>query len=89
VPSHYTERLTETGTEPSVGSVGGSNDNALANSVFGLYKIGLSCRGGPWRHLEAVEFGTREWANGSTPAGSSGRSEVCRPRGSKRHTIIT
>jgi putative transposase len=58
---HYTERLAEAGIEPSVGSVGDSYDNALAETVIGLYKTELIERRGPWRHFEAVEFRTLEW----------------------------
>ncbi len=57
----YTERLAEAGIEPSVGSVGDSYDNALAESVIGLYKTEIIRRRGPWRNLEAVEFATLEW----------------------------
>jgi transposase InsO family protein len=57
----YTERLVEAGIEPSVGSVGDSYDNALAETVIGLYKTELIERRGPWRHFEAVEFRTLEW----------------------------
>ena len=59
----YTERLGEVGIEPSVGSVGDSYDNALAESVIGLYKTEVINRCGPWRHLEAVEFATLEWVD--------------------------
>lgn len=59
----YTERLAEAGIEPSVGSVGDSYDNALAESVIGLYKTEVIRRGGPWRNLEAVEFATLEWVD--------------------------
>jgi len=59
----YTERLAEAGIEPSVGSVGDSYDNALAESVIGLYKTEVIRRRGPWRHLEAVEFSTLEWVD--------------------------
>lgn len=59
----YTERLAEAGIEPSVGSVGDSYDNALAESVIGLYKTEVIRRGGPWRTLEAVEFATLEWVD--------------------------
>jgi putative transposase len=59
----YTERLAEAGIEPSVGSVGDSYDNALAESVIGLYKTEVIGRRGPWRHLEAVEFATLEWVD--------------------------
>ena len=57
----YSERLAEAGAEPSVGSVGDSYDNALAETIIGLYKTELIHRRGPWRHLEAVEYATLEW----------------------------
>lgn len=57
----YTERLSEVGIEPSVGSKGDSYDNALAESVIGLYKTETIRRKGPWRGLEDVEFATLEW----------------------------
>ena len=59
----YTERLAEAGIEPSVGSVGDSYDNALAETVIGLYKTELIRKRGPWRNLEAVEFATLEWVD--------------------------
>ena len=59
----YTERLAEAGIEPSVGSVGDSYDNALAESVIGLFKTEVIRRRGPWRHLEAVEFATLDWVH--------------------------
>ena len=59
----YTERLTEAGIEPSVGSVGDSYDNALAETINGLYKAEVIHRRGPWRSFEAVEFATLEWVN--------------------------
>ncbi len=57
----YTERLAEAGIAPSVGSVGDSYDNALAESVIGLFKTEVIRRQGPWRGLEDVEFATLEW----------------------------
>ena len=57
----YSERLAEAGIEPSVGSVGDSYDNALAETVNGLYKAEVIRRRGPWRSFEAVEFATLEW----------------------------
>ena len=57
----YTERLAEAGIEPSVGSRGDSYDNALAESVIGLFKTEVIHRRGPWRSLEDVEFATLEW----------------------------
>ena len=61
VSLRYTERLAEAGIEPSVGSVGDSYDNALAESINGLYKTEVIRRRGPWRSLKAVEFATLEW----------------------------
>jgi putative transposase len=57
----YTERLVEAGIEPSVGSTGDSYDNALAESVIGLYKTEEIYRRGPWKGVEDVEFATLEW----------------------------
>jgi putative transposase len=57
----YTDRLAEAGIAPSVGSRGDSYDNALAESVIGLFKTEVIRRRGPWRHLEDVEFATLEW----------------------------
>ncbi len=59
----YTERLADAGIEPSVGSVGDSYDNALAETVIGLFKTEVIHRRGPWRSLEAVEFATLEWVD--------------------------
>ncbi len=59
----YTERLAEAGIEPSVGSVGDSYDNALAETINGLYKAEVIHRRGPWRNFEAVEFATLEWVD--------------------------
>jgi transposase InsO family protein len=59
----YTERLAEVGIEPSVGSVGDSYDNALAETINGLYKAEVIHRRGPWRSFEAVEFATLEWVD--------------------------
>ena len=59
----YTDRLAAAGIEPSVGSVGDSYDNALAETVNGLYKAELIHRRGPWRSFEAVEFATLEWVD--------------------------
>ena len=59
----YTERLAEVGIEPSVGSVGDSYDNALAETIIGLYKTEVIRRNGPWRNIEEVEFATLEWVD--------------------------
>lgn len=63
VSIRYTERLAEAGIEPSVGSVGDSYDNALAETINGLFKAEVIHRRGPWRNLEAVEFATLEWVD--------------------------
>ena len=59
----YTTRLTETGISPSVGTVGDSYDNALAESVIGLYKTELIRNKGPWRDLDQVEYATLEYVD--------------------------
>jgi len=59
----YTERLAEAGADPSVGSVGDSYDNALAETIIGLYKAEVIHRRGPWRHMDAVEYATLEWVD--------------------------
>jgi putative transposase len=63
VSIRYTERLAEAGIEPSVGSVGDSYDNALAETINGLYKAEVIHRRGPWRSFEAVEMATLEWVD--------------------------
>ncbi len=57
----YSERLAEAGIEPSVGSKGDSYDNALAETINGLYKAELIKRRAPWKTKEAVELATLEW----------------------------
>ncbi len=59
----YTERLAEAGIEPSVGSVGDSYDNALAETINGLYKTELVHRQGPWRSMQALELATLGWVD--------------------------
>ena len=63
VSIRYTERLSEAGIEPSVGSKGDSYDNALAETINGLYKAEVIWRRGPGRSFEAVEFATLEWVD--------------------------
>jgi putative transposase len=63
VSIRYTERLAEAGIEPSVGRVGDSYDNALAETINGLYKAEVIHRRGPWRSFEAVEFATLTWVD--------------------------
>ena len=59
----YTERLSEAGIEPSVSSVGDSYDNALAETIIGLFKAEVIWNSGPWRNIEDVEFATLEWVD--------------------------
>ena len=59
----YSERLAEAEIDPSVGSVGDSYDNALAETINGLYKAEVIHRRGPWRSFEAVEYATLEWVD--------------------------
>jgi putative transposase len=59
----YTDRLVEAGIEGSVGSVGDSYDNALAESINGLYKTEVIRRRGPWKGVEDVEFATLKWVD--------------------------
>jgi putative transposase len=59
----YTERLAAAGIERSVGSVGDSYDNALAETINGLYKTEVIRRRGPWRTIEAVEYATLVWVD--------------------------
>jgi transposase InsO family protein len=63
VSIRYTEPLLEAGIKPSVGSVGDSYDNALAETVIGLFKTEVIRRRGPWRNMEAVEFATLDWVD--------------------------
>lgn len=59
----YAERLSEVGISPSVGSVGDSYDNALAETINGLYKTEVIRRQGPWKHIESVEYATLVWVD--------------------------
>jgi len=66
VSIRYSERLTMAGIVPSVGSVGDSYNNALAEIINGLYKAEVIHRNGPWKSIEAIEFATLElvhWFN--------------------------
>jgi len=60
---HYSERLAECGIRPSVGSSGDSYDNALAETIIGLFKTEIIRRRGPWRSIEAVEFAVLQWVD--------------------------
>ena len=69
----YSERLAEAGITASVGSVGDSFDNALAETINGLYKTEVIRKRGPWRNIDDVEYATLEWVdwfNNSSPAGT-------------------
>jgi len=59
----YSERLSEVGITPSVGSVGDSYDNALAETVIGLFKTEIIRQQGPWKNVEDVEFATLNWVD--------------------------
>ena len=59
----YTERLAEAGIVPSVGSVGDSCDNALVETIIGLYKTELIYHEGPWKGIDHVEYQTFEWVD--------------------------
>ncbi len=61
VSIRYTERLAEAGIEPSVGSAGDAYDNALAETINGLYKAEVIHLRGPWKTRESVELATLEW----------------------------
>ena len=63
VSIRYTERLADAGIDTSVGSVGDSYDNALAETINGLYKAEIIHRRGPWKTREAVELATLEWVS--------------------------
>ncbi len=59
----YTERLVDAGVEPSVGTTGDSYDNALAETIIGLYKTEVIHHRGPWRTMDTVEYATLEWVD--------------------------
>lgn len=59
----YSERLIDAGVKPSVGTTGDSYDNALAETIIGLYKTEVIHQRGPWRHIDAVEYATLEWVD--------------------------
>jgi len=59
----YSERMTDAGVEPSVGTTGDSYDNALAETIIGLYKTEVIYHRGPWRNIDAVEYATLEWVD--------------------------
>ena len=79
VSIRYTERLAEAEIEPSVGSVGDSYDNALAETINGLYKAEVIHRRGPWRSFEAVGFTILEWVDWFNTGGCSNPLATSRP----------
>src|SRR5581483_561512 len=87
VSIRYTERLAEAGIEPSVGSVGDSYDNALAETINGLFKAEVIHRRSSWRRIEDVELATPCIGSaGSITAGSSSPSAISRPQRPKKPT---
>ena len=77
MPIRYSECLAEAGIEPSVGSKGDSYDNALAESINGLYKAEVIHRRSPWKSVQAVELATLEWCDGSTIIAYWSRLATC------------
>lgn len=73
----YTERLAEAGVEPSVGSLGDSYDNALAETINGLFNAEVIHRRGPWRCFEAVEYVTLESVSTEPATGQNGSAIPC------------
>jgi transposase, IS6 family len=93
VPSQYTsiaftERLATIGVSPSIGTVGDAYDNALAETVVGLYKTELIHPQRPWKTLEEVEIATLHPSTGSTTPGSTRRTETSRRSSSSRPTTV-
>ncbi len=87
VSMRYTERLGDAGIAPSVGSRGDSYDNALAESVIGLYKTEVIQPRGPRRTLEAVEFATLEWVDWFNNRRFAGTDRL-RAAGGIRRTLL-
>ncbi len=82
----YTERLVDAGVQLSAGSVGDSYDNALAETVNGLYKAEVVHRRS-WRTLQEVELANLQWVHRSTTIGCSDRSDTCRRQKQRKSTI--
>ena len=85
----YTERLEEAGIETSVGSRGDAYDNAMAESVIGLYKAEVIRHEGPWKGLDEVEFATLEWVDWFNNAGCLSPSATSHRQSSSRRTMLT
>ena len=89
VAIRYSDRLIEAGVEASVGSVGDAYDNALAETINGLFKAEVIRRRGPWKGIDDVEYATLEWGcTGSTPSACSSRSATSRLRSMRRCIIL-
>ena len=84
----FSERLAEAGIQPSVGAVGSSYDNALAETINGLYKTELIKPRKPWRSIEDVEVATAAWCTGSTTAASTSTAATSRPSNWRRPTTL-
>ena len=87
VSIRYSERLAEAGIEPSVGSRGDSYDNALAETINGLYKAEIIHRRGPWKTREAVELATLEWVVVVQPPPVAGTHRL-HPAGRSRGKLL-
>jgi len=83
----YTARLAEASIAPSVGSRGDSYDNAMAESIIGLFKTEVIQRKGPWRHLEAVEFATLTWVDWFNTRRLLNQLATCRLQNMRRATL--
>jgi putative transposase len=83
----YTDRLAEAGIEPSVGSRGDSYDDALAESIIGLFKTEVIQRKGPGAISRTSNSRRSSGSTGSTPGGCSNRLATCRPPSTKRSTM--
>jgi hypothetical protein len=84
----FSERLAEAGISASVGSVGDSFDNALAETINGLYKTEVIKHRGPWRTVEQVEYATAEWVDWSTTDGSTSTAETSRQQNWRTPTTV-
>lgn len=87
----YGERLAEIGATPSIGTVGDSYDNALAETVNGYYKTELvrgPARSGPWKTVEDLELATLGWVRGTTRNACMATSATSRPRSSRKRSML-
>jgi transposase InsO family protein len=82
----YTERLAEADAVTSVGSRGDSYDNALAETMIGLYKTELIRRRGPWKGIDQVEYATLEWVDWFNHRRLLNQSAISRRRSSRPPT---